>query len=101
MSVLPFPARSNVPPMREAFRQGIVDGWNALVDVGKIDKASVNVMIGFLSGASIAFRVVGDEPAASACETAAQRLVSSWHQYEPCITKLIEELDGLGIFQTT
>lgn len=93
--VLKLQIESRQLSLRDAYRNGVTDGWNALIDAGQIDFASARTMTGFFTAATIAFRIAGDEPAAALMEGAAQRLMADWRSLESCVSQLVAQLDAL------
>lgn len=82
--------------LREAYRSALADGYNATVEVGRYDQASAQTMIGFLSAASIALRLAGDEVWAAIFDRSAKRLNENWRCYEGEIPALASALDSAG-----
>lgn len=95
MSVHHLPVKSKTVSMRDAYHSGLADAWNAQVDVGRINREAANTMIGYLSAATIAFRVTGDETAATIFEKAGKALLADWRNFERSLRKLITELNEL------
>lgn len=91
-NIIPLKPR-NGPTLREAYRSALADGYNAVVEAGRIDQACAKTMVGFLSAAVIALRLAGDEVWAELFEQSAQRLDDEWDRFELEIPALASALD--------
>lgn len=78
----------------DAYRQALADGYNSAVDTGRYSESAAQVMMGFLSAATIALRVLGDEPWATRFEQSAERLKEDWACFEEEIPALCADLDA-------
>lgn len=93
MNVIQFPGRNNEGTLRRQYTRSIYDSLKRLEVVGKYDKDTVLVMLGYLSGAIVAFHFTGDEVAANVTLKAAERLEDNWLGFTDVIFGLIRELD--------
>lgn len=75
----------------DAYRQVIAEGYNSSKTY---NKRSVQVMIGFLSAAFIALRVVGHEYWAQRFEHAGQQLERNWMLYPEVVFQLCMDIDN-------
>lgn len=80
--------------LRSVYLEAIAEGYNSTKAVGRFDKATVNVMVGFLSAATIAFRATGDEEWAELLEECATKLNKDWKQYEELVVALHAKLSA-------
>lgn len=76
--------------MLAAFVEGMIDGFNRGVEVGRLDVSATRVMIGYLSAASIGLRCNGMDQEAQAFLEAASAIESDWTCYERAIRELAE-----------
>lgn len=91
-SVLKFTGSTRSLSLKEAYIEGIISGWNAQIDVGHIDFPAVRTMTGYLMGATVAFRVTGDETNALLVEATAKNLLDNWRDSDRCIRQLVIDL---------
>ncbi|MFZ6774596.1 hypothetical protein ACO0LB_17980 [Undibacterium sp. SXout7W] len=93
MNVIQFPGRNNEGTLRRQYTRSIYDSLKRLEAVGRYDKDTVLVMLGYLSGAIVAFHFSGDDVAASVTLKAAERLEENWQCFSDVTFGLIRELD--------
>lgn len=77
-NVVEFPNRSRKNTLREAYAESLLAGSDTY---DLLEKESVRVMVGYLTGASVAFRVLGDMEAAEWCEQGAQSIIDDWEHF--------------------
>ncbi len=87
--ILKLPVKPGQISLREAYCNGIRESNNAL---SHIDRPAVSTMIGYLTGAVVAFRITGDEEAANLCEWAAMQLFNDWSAFSDCVKELHTQL---------
>lgn len=75
----------------DAYREVIAEGYNT---AKTYNKGSVQVVIGFLSAALVALRVVGHEDWAQRFEHAGQQLERNWMLYPEVVFQLCIDIDN-------
>lgn len=80
------------PSLIDAYHEALVDGFNALVKVGEFDRESALTVVGFLSAATIALRVIGHETIARRFECDAERISDNWTSLETVVRDLCQWL---------
>lgn len=93
-NITKLPVANRNPSLLDAYRQAIADGYNKTVDCGRFDRSTVNVMVGFLSAATITLRITGNGYWAARFEEYAGMLEQNWSLYERCVPALCAELDA-------
>lgn len=68
--------------------------FNQLVDIGQVDKESAATVVGYLSAASVALRVLGNEKAALRFEQSAFRIKADWRLFEVEVRALAAWMDS-------
>lgn len=91
-TVLKFTGTTRTRSLKEAYLEGIVAGWNAQIAIGYTDFPAVRTMTGYLMGATVAFRVTGDETTAQIIEATANHLLQNWQDCDDCIRQLVKDL---------
>ena len=72
----------------DAYSGAIADGYNKLLDLGQFDRESAQMMVGFLSEATITFRTMCNEALAARFEHAADNLRNDWRSFKHVIPAL-------------
>lgn len=77
-NVISLPVQSRTVSLRDAYIDALREGYNA---TDRFNKATASTMVGYLTAATVAFRITGDEQAAEYCEKAAKELMTDWTSY--------------------
>lgn len=89
-----LPASPASESLLDAHMGAIADGYNRLLDVGQFDRESVQMMVGFLSAATITFRTLCNEALAVRFEHAANDLRNDWRTLPHVIPDLCAALNS-------
>lgn len=75
----------------EELLNGMADGFNRMVEVGRVDRVTTRVMMGYLSAGAIALRCNGLDDAADLFLEAARELEANWESFEDVCRKLARQ----------
>lgn len=88
---LPLAARS-APNLLDELLNGVADGYNRLVAIGRFDKAATRVMMGYLCAGSVALRCNGLDSEAEVFLQAAHAIERDWTRFCRIVRKLYTDL---------
>lgn len=80
------------PPLIRSLLVSIAEGFNLTVQLRRVDKATVNVMVGFFAASTIACSSTGNHEASALFREAGNKLDANWPSYESVVRGLIEKL---------
>lgn len=86
--------KHQAPSLIQELMNGLIEGFNRLVDTGKVDKNAANLMVGYLSAAVIALRVTGNAGHAEMFYSTASRIHADWRSFEHEVRTLVAALQG-------
>lgn len=79
-------------PILAAYQEAIVGAYNAQAASGRMSREGARVMVGFLTGATVALRVMDHGLWAQRFEHAARRLGQDWTVFPREMQKLNEDI---------
>lgn len=79
-------------PLLDAYQEALIEAFNAQVATGKVNREGARIIMGFLTGATIALRVHGHDLWAKRFAHAARRLEQDWTSFEREVRKLHDDL---------
>lgn len=84
--------KRQAPSLVQGLANGLIEGFNHIIDCGRVDRAAANVMVGYLSAAVIALRSTGNDWQADLFQAAASNLRADWRTFEGEIRSLVNAL---------
>ena len=91
-NVTTLPVSPAAESVLDAYLDTISAGYNNLIDVGRFDRESAQMMVGFFSAATITFRALCNEGLAAQFERAANDLRYDWRSFPRVIPALYEAI---------
>ena len=91
-----FLNNSRLPNMVEGLNDALVDGYNATIKAGVIDKGCSQVIIGFSASSSICLKSVGDFAAARVFDSLAAKLENDWTSFQESVKEAHDSLNILA-----
>jgi hypothetical protein len=88
-------ARTRLPILVDSLQNGLIDGYNAIADAGRIKEHNAYTMVGYLSASIIALKCCGNLPVAKLFEQAANNISMNWMAFEREVKSLNDQINQL------